>query len=175
MNSVAKTYAVNYFLGYYYVSADHASKLDEFKKTSGDMETVLITQYVRGWLGKNRSFCQDLAKSDAAVRGMKYSDWAKCVYGEGFKKLPPHKSEFTIPALPLKSINLADKEQLLRRKVNNLTLGVQNIVFFKLVENYYYNGKTIELVSDIVAEHLNRLWEPLYASQVAANDFSNWI
>lgn len=173
--NVAKTNATNYPLGYYYVSTDHASKIDKFKMTSGDMETVLITQYVRGWLGKNRNFCTDLAKCDASIREMKFGDWASIVFEEGFRGLPVQKKEFNPPGLPLASVNLAAKEELVRRKVNNLTLGIQNIVFFKLIEHYYYRGKTIDLVSDIVAEHLNRLWEPLYASQVAADDFSNWV
>ncbi len=175
MTAVAKTNATNYPLGYYYVTTDHAKKIDDFKRTSGDMETVLITQYVRGWLGKNRNFCLDLAKTDADSRGMIFSDWAKSVYEEGFKKLPPLKKELNPPSSPLKSIHLTAKEELVRRKINNLTLGVQNLVFFKLIENYYYRGKTIDFVSDIVAEHLDRLWDNLYASQVAANDFNNWI
>ena len=116
MTAVAKTNATNYPLGYYYVTTDHAKKIDDFKRTSGDMETVLITQYVRGWLGKNRNFCLDLAKTDADSRGMIFSDWAKSVYEEGFKKLPPLKKELNPPSSPLKSIHLTAKEELVRRK-----------------------------------------------------------
>lgn len=174
-SAVAKTSATNYPLGYYYVTPDHAKKIDDFKWTSADMETVLVNQFVRGWLGKNRDFCHGLAKSDAVARGMKFSDWARFVYTEGLQELPPYKDEFKLSGLPLQSMNLTIKEHLVRRKVNNLTLGVQNVVFFKLIEHHYYTGKTIDFVSDIVADHLNRLWEPLYASQIAANDFDNWV
>lgn len=173
--SAGKVCAVNHYLGYYYVTADHAAKIDEFRRTSGDMEKVLIAQYVRGWLGKNRDFCLDLGRSDAFARGMQFSDWAEFVYQKSIQELPPPKHEVKLPPSPLANINLPAKEQLVRRKVNNLTLGVQNVVLFKLIDYYYYGDRRIDLVSDIVAEHLNRLWEPLYASQVAANDFSNWI
>lgn len=174
MVTVAETNATNYPLGYYYVTADHSTKINDFKWTSGDKETVLITQFIRGWLGKNRVFCLDLAESDADARGMEFSNWAEFVHGESIRKLPPFKTKFQPPSSPLTSINLVAKEELVRRKVNNITLGVQNLILFKLVEDYYYRGKTIDFVSDIVADHLDRLWEPLYASQVAANNFDNW-
>lgn len=171
----ANVYAVNLPLGYYYVTADHAEKIDEFRRTSGDMEKVLITQYVRGWLGKNRNLCLDLGRSDAAARNMEFGDWAEFIYNKSIHELPPPKHEIKLPPLPLADINLPAKEKLVRRKINNLTLGIQNVVLFKLIEHYYYGGRPIDFVSDIVAEHLNRLWEPLYASQVAANDFNNWV
>lgn len=175
MVAIANTNAIGYFLGYYYVSADHAKKIDDFKRTSADKETVLINQFVRGWLGKNRGFCLDLARFDAAAREMKFGEWAKFVHEKSMRELPLPKQELKLPLSPLAHINLPAKEELVRRKVNNIVLGVQNLVLFKLIEYYFYGGKPIDFVSDIVTEHLDRLWEPLYASQVAADNFDNWV
>lgn len=164
--------ATNYPLGYYYCSPEHAEKIDAFKEAIGDKETVLVTQYTRGWLGRNRDFCLDLAKYDAIAREMTFRDWGKLVFSKDMRALPPAKHSIDLPPFPLTHIKI--HRDAVRRKVNNLTLGIQNLVLFKLIEYYFYGGKTLEFVTDIVADHLDRLWEPLYASQVAADNFDNW-
>lgn len=164
--------ATNYPLGYYYCSPEHSEKIDNFKAVVGDNETTLISQYTRGLIGRNRDLFLDLAKADAEAREMEFKDWGKFVYEKNMQDLPPQNHKLELPPIPLAKMKLP--EDKVRRKLNYVTLGVQNLVLFKLIEHYFYGGKPIDFVSDIVADHLDRLWEALYASQVAADNFENW-
>lgn len=165
--------ATNYTLGYYYCSSEHSDKIDKFRATVGDTETTLISQYTRGLIGRNRDLFLDLAKADAEAREISFQKWGKMVFDSDMRCLPPAKHRISLPPLPLVKTQLT--EEKVRRKLNYITLGTQNLVLFKLIQYYYYGDRAIDFVSDIVADHLDRLWDKLYASQVAANDFNNWV
>ncbi|NJN07563.1 MAG: transposase [Richelia sp. RM1_1_1] len=164
--------ATNYALGYYYCSPEYSEKIDKFKAAIGDTETTLVSQYTRGLIGRNRDLFLDLAKADAEAREIPFKRWGKLVYESDMRSLPPAKHGISLPPLPLVKTQLP--EEKVRRKLNYITLGTQNLVFFKLAQHYFYGDRAIDFVSDIVADHLDRLWEPLYASQVAADNFENW-
>lgn len=165
--------ATNYTLGYYYCSPDHSEKIEKFKAAIGDTETTLISQYVRGLIGRNRDVFLDMARADAKAREMSFKDWGKFVYEKSMQDLPAPKHALKLLPFPLTNIQLP--EDKVRRKLNYITLGAQNLVLFKLAIFYTDNDKGIGFVSKIVTDHLDRLWEPLYASQVAADNFDNWV
>lgn len=159
--------------GYYYVSPEDAERIEAFKKVSFDTETTLIMQYIRGWIGRNRDYYLQLARIDAAAREISFSQLAETVYKEGVEALPPHNREISnIPPSPLRDVALPPN--VIKRKVSPIGLGVQNLVLFR-IGIYYDRGDTVGFVSRIVKEHLDRNWDKLYASQVAAENFENWV
>jgi hypothetical protein len=162
-----------YPLSYYYVSSQDAKRIESFKKLSGDSEKTLITQYVRGWIGRNRDYYLGLARLDAAAREMSFRQWGEIVFREGIEKLPSYKHELKdIPPNPLWGVALGP--DLLRKKLNYITLGTQNLVLLK-VGIYYDRDGAIGFISRIVKEHLDRNWDKLYAPQVEAENFENWV
>lgn len=160
---------------YYYVSPLDAERIDSFKRVSGDTDKALIGQYVRGWIGRNRSYYEQLARLDANARGMVYKEWARKVYYEGIDALPPMKSTLEdVPPSPLRHVILPNVNEMVRRQISYIWLGAQNLVFLK-VGIHYDRDNAINFISRIVKEHLTRNWDALYASQVAAQDFENWV
>ncbi len=165
--------AERYSLAYYYVSPEDAQKIDAFRKVSGDSEKNLVTQYVRGWIGRNREYYQKLAQFDAQNRGISFPEWGKIVVTHGIEGLPPYKYEVkNIPDNPLKDVVLPSN--LIKRNINYILLGRQNLAFLR-VGILYDRDNAIGFVSRIIKEHLARNWDTLYASQVEAEEsFENW-
>jgi hypothetical protein len=164
---------MKYNLGYYYVSPQDAEKMEAFRKLSGDAETTLITQYVRGWIGRNRDYYLQLARTDAAARETSFSHWGETVYKEGIEALPPYKKDIgNIPPNPLRDVALPPN--VIKKQVSPIYLGTQNLVLLK-VGIYYDRDSSVGFVSRIIQEHLDRNWDKLYLPQVLAENFSNWV
>ncbi len=162
-----------YDLNYYYVSLDHAAKITKFQEVTGDSEVGLITQFVRGWIGRNRPYYTDLAKFDASCRGICLSEWGKIVVFEGMDKLPPLINYQAFPnALLLPELDFP-ADSVSRRGLKIIKLSMQNVAFLKLAVYYERVEKAI-LVSKIIKEHLDRNWDTLYEPQVQAEDFTSW-
>jgi hypothetical protein len=158
---------------YYYVSPQDAEKIEAFKKVSFDTETTLITQYIRGWIGRNRDYYLQLARLDATAREISFRQLGEIVYSSGVEALPPYKKDIeNVPSSPLREVVLAPN--VIKRKVSPIGLGVQNLVLLK-IGIYYDREDKVGFVSRIVKEHLDRNWDKLYASQVAAENFENWV
>lgn len=161
-----------YLLAYYYATPQDIERIDAFRELSGDSEKNLITQYVRGWIGRNRDYYSQLARMDASARGMSFREWGETVVKEGIESLPPYKQEIKdIPPNPLRDIALPPSVE--RKPLNYISLGTQNLALLK-VAIHYDRDNAIGFVSRIVKEHLDRNWEKLYAPQVEAENFENW-
>jgi len=159
-------------ISYYYVSPQDSERIEAFREGSGDSEKTLITQYVRGWLGKNRNYYLDLARKDAGAREMSFQEWGEIVVTQGIEVLPSYKQELNnIPPSPLRDVALAPSAE--RKALNYISLGKQNLALLR-VGVHYDRDNAIGFVSRIVKEHLDRNWENLYASQVEAENFENW-
>lgn len=168
VQAVAKRYSI----AYYYVSPEDLECIKAFLALSGDSEKSLITQFVRGWLSKNRDYYLDLASRDSEARQIPFSQWAETVYNEGFDALPNYKQSIgEIPPNPLRDVVLPVNVE--RRQISYITLGVQNYCLFLFAINFDREG-AVRFVSRVVKEHLQRNWEKLYAPQVAAENFQNW-
>lgn len=164
--------AERFTLTYYYVSPQDSKKIEDFKDCSGDSEKTLITQYVRGWLSKNRDYYLNLARMDAEVRGIPFRKWGETVVREGIEALPDYQQEIKdIPPNPLRDIALSP--DAIRKGINYIALGSQNLALLR-VGILYDRDNAIGFVSRIVKEHLARNWDKLYASQVEAENFENW-
>ena len=164
--------AERFTLTYYYVSPQDANRIEAFKDCSGDSEKTLVTQYVRGWLGRNREYYLNLAHIDAESRGIPFRQWGETVVRDGIEALPPYKQEIKhLPPNPLQAVGLSP--DTIRQPINYITLGVQNLALLR-VGIHYDRDNAIGFVSRIVKEHLDRNWESLYAAQVAAENFDNW-
>ena len=85
--------AERFVISYYYVSPQDAEKIDTFRECSGDSEKTLITQYVRGWIGRNREYYLDLAHKDAVAREISFREWGEIAVNQGIEALPPYKQE----------------------------------------------------------------------------------
>ncbi|MBW4628256.1 MAG: transposase [Brasilonema octagenarum HA4186-MV1] len=165
--------AHKYLLAYYYVSPQDAERIDSFRQVSGDSEKTLITQYVRGWIGKNRDYYLNLAKLDAENREISFRQWAEITVNEGVEALPPYKHEIKhVTDNPLRDIVLTP--DVIRRGINYIMLGTLNLALLR-IGIHYDRDNAIGFVSRIVKEHLDRNWERLYASQVVSEDFENWV
>jgi hypothetical protein len=163
-----------YQISYYYVTPENAERIESFRELSGDSEKTLISQYVRGWIGRNRDYYLQLVRIDASAREIPLSEWAETVARDGFEALPAYKHEVkNIPPNPLWDVTLPPDASV-RRQLNYITLGTQNLVLLK-TGIYYDRDGAIGFISRIVKEHLDKNWEKLYASQVAAEDFRNWV
>ncbi|KYC34579.1 transposase [Scytonema hofmannii PCC 7110] len=163
-----------YPLSYYYVSPKNAERIESFRELSGDSEKSLISQYVRGWIGRNRDYYLQLARIDAAAREISFRQWGETVFKDGIEALPDYKQEVTnLPPNPLWDVTLSS-DATVRRQLNYITLGTQNLVLLK-VGIYYDRDGAIGFISRIVKEHLDRNWDKLYAPQVEAENFENWV
>jgi hypothetical protein len=163
-----------YPLSYYYVSPQDGKRIDSFRELSGDSEKALVTQYVRGWIARNRDYYLHLAKTDAAAREISFRQWGEAVFKDGVECLPAYKQEVkNLPSNPLWDISLAP-DATERRALNYITLGTQNLVLLKIAV-YYDRDGAIGFVSRIVKEHLDRNWDKLYAPQIEAENFETWI
>jgi len=157
---------------YYYVTPGDLEKLHSFKTVSGDKETTLVTQFVRGWISRNRDYYLNLARMDAEAREVSFSEWGQIVVEKGgIEELPPPRREIVVPPSPLRDIVLPENTG--QQKLNYIFLGNQNVALVK-VGVYYERVNLINFVSRIVREHMERNWEKLYLPQVEAEDFNNW-
>jgi hypothetical protein len=159
-------------LTYYYISPQDSERIEQFKSCSGDSEKILVTQYVRGWLGRNRDYYLDLARMDAEARGIPFREWGETVVNKGVEALPGYKKEIgDIPPNPLRDIALSP--DVIRKGINYIALGKQNLALLK-VGVLYDRDNAIGFISRIIKEHLTRNWEKLYLPQVEAENFENW-
>jgi hypothetical protein len=164
--------AERFTLTYYYVSPKDAFRIEALKKCMGDSEKMLVTQYIRAWLSRNRDYYLDLARFDAHARGISLSDWGKIITAQGIEFLPAYQKELkAISPSPLRDIVLSPDAR--RKPINYITLGLQNLAFLR-VAIHYDRDNAIGFVSRIIKEHLDRNWEKLYAPQVEADHFDNW-
>jgi hypothetical protein len=161
-----------FVISYYYASPQDTERIDAFRECSGDSEKALITQFVRGWLSKNRDYYLDLARKDAAARNILFPHWGEIVVAQGIEALPPYQQELNnIPPSPLRDVVLPPSVE--RKALNYISLGKQNLALLK-VGVHYDRDNTVGFVSRIVKEHLDRNWEKLYEPQVLAEDFKQW-
>lgn len=167
----ADSVARKFLIAYYYVSPPDWERIEAFRTLSGDSEKNLITQYVRGWIGRNRDYYLDLARRDAVARGIPFQQWGETVVESSIDELPPYQQEISIAPNPLRDIALSPEP--LRRPLNYILLGTQNLALLK-IGIHHDRDNAIGFVSRIVKEHLDRNWDKLYASQVAAENFENW-
>ncbi|MDF5732255.1 MAG: transposase [Rhizonema sp. PD38] len=165
-----------YQLAYYYTTPLDSKRIDDFKLASGDSDKILATQFVRGWLGRNREYYLDLAEFDALSRGITdFSEWAKIIVEQGTESLPPYIREIQdnplISKNPLRDIALPPDVE--KRNINYIELGTQNLALLR-VAIHYDRDSAVSFVSRIIREHFQRNWEKLYMSQVEAEDYKNW-
>ncbi|MDZ8139020.1 MAG: transposase [Nostoc sp. DedQUE04] len=173
MDEQESSMAHKYLLSYYYVSPQDAERIDTFREVSGDTEKTLVTQYVRGWIGRHRDYYQQLAKFDALHREISFRQWAEIVVLQGVEALPPYKHEVKdIPDNPLKDVVLSP--DVVRRGLNYIMLGTQNLAFLR-IGIHYDRDNAVGFVSRIVREQFDRNWDKLYLPQVEAENFENWI
>ena len=159
-------------LAYYYATPQDTERIAAFRKLSGDSEKSLITQFVRGWIGRNRDYYLELARNDAIARGISFREWGETVVTKGVEALPPYQQEIKeFPPNPLREVVLTP--DAIRNPINYISLGTQNMAFLR-VAILYDRDSSINFVSRIVREHLSRNWDKLYAPQVEAEDFENW-
>lgn len=167
--------AYRFSLSRYYVTPEHDKKLEDFSSASGDSRQTLIMQYVRGWIGRNRSYYKHLAVLDLQKREMPPDVWVQIVLDEGFKELPPYKAQILedeVPKNPLAHIVLPD--EMLDKQSNYFPLTRQN--YLLLLTAIHFDGSSAtRFISKIIYEHLDRNWNALYASQVAAETSNNWL
>lgn len=157
---------------YYYVAPQDLKRIEVFKACAGDSEKTLITQYVRGWISRNRDYYLNLARMDAEARGVSFKLWGETVVASGIEELPSYCKEIkNIPPSPLNSVALSPDS--IRKGVNYIVLGKQNLALLR-VGIHYDRDNALGFVSRIVKEHLDRNWEKLYEPQVQAENFENW-
>jgi hypothetical protein len=163
--------AQKFLIAYYYASPHDWERIEAFRALSGDSEKNLITQYVRGWLGKNRDYYLELAQRDAIARNLSFRAWGETVVRFGVDELPPYQEEISIPLNPLRDVTLSS--DTIRRPLNYILLGTQNLALLR-IGIHHDRDTAIGFVSRIVKEHLDRNWDRLYAPQVEAEDFETW-
>lgn len=176
---------------YYYISEADLARIEAFRVASGDKEKVLLNQYVRGWLGRNRDRLMRLAVADCDHRNatmteseretlpensegervLSFSQWGRIVVGKGYKALPGQPLPQPLEPEPLMLNRVALPKT--KRNVNSITLSQQNLALLR-VAVFYAGCSLVEYLSRVVAEHLSRNWDKLYASQVEADDISTW-
>lgn len=168
--------AYRFPMTYYYINPENHERLTAFREASGDSEKTLITQYVRGWLGRNRRYYTDLAKMDIGKREIDEDKWVQTIVEEGVEALPPHKQAISasdIPTNPLAHIILP-ANNMVQRWLNYIELGKQNIALLRIAI-LYDGGSVTKFISRIVQEHIDRNWDNLYADQVAAEHSNDWL
>lgn len=167
--------AYQFSLSRYYITPDHDEKLEAFSNASGDSRQMLIMQYTRGWLGRNRSYYTQLAVLDLQKREIAPSLWANLVLEQGFKGLPPYTSpilEHEIPKDPLAHIVLPD--DVIEKQSNYFLLTRQNYLLLRTAIHFDGSSAT-KFISKIIHEQLCRNWDSLYASQVDAETNDDWL
>lgn len=166
--------AQQFALGYYYVSPEDDEKMTTFGEVSGDSLNTLVTQYIRGWIGRKRDYYLNLAKLDAQARELTSEQWVDIMLGEGTKGLPPYKHKITVEGNPLRDVALLPVEEMVKRQLNYIVLAEQNICLLRIAV-LYDGDSAVRYVSRIVKEHLARNWETLYLPQVQANKTKVWF
>jgi hypothetical protein len=167
--------AIKFNLSYYYITEENDSKLLQFSEASSDTRQTLIMQYVRGWIGRNRTYYTNLARLDCAKRKMNYTDWTKIVVDEGFSGLPSYQTsiaEGEIPTNPLAHIVLPS--EILNKSINYIFLSRQNYILLRTAI-YYDGGKISAYISRIIQEHIQRNWDALYLPQIQAEHSDDWL
>ncbi|MBN3871648.1 transposase [Nostoc sp. JL33] len=174
MDEQENSMAHKFFLSYYYVSPQDAERIDTFRQVSGDTEKTLITQFVRGELGRNRDSYLKLARFDAQMREIPFREWGEIVVLQGMEALPPYRHELRdIPETPLKDVVLPPNTELIRRGINHIMLGTLNLALYR-VAVHYDRDNAIGVTSKIVRKHFDQNWDKLYLPQVKAESFENW-
>ena len=168
--------AQDFPISYYYLTPEDYEKVQLFCKVSGDKESALINQYVRGFIGRNRNYFLELAKFDAKSRGLSSEQWVDIVLSGGMKGMPPYQGEIItkdIPGNPLSPITVPESGRV-KRSLNYITLAAQNIAFLHL--GIYYDHDSIAgYVSRIARKHLDDNWSNLYQGQVEAAQSKVWF
>ncbi|MBN3993850.1 MAG: transposase [Nostoc sp. NMS2] len=168
--------AQEFSISYYYLTPEDSEKVQIFCKVSGDKESTLINQYVRGFIGRNRAYFLELAKFDATSRGLTSEQWVDIVLAEGMRGMPEYQNIVKtedIPKNPLAYIP-APVESKVRRSLNYITLAAQNIAFLHL-GIYYDRDSQAGYISRIAREHIDRNWDDLYLRQVEAAQSKVWF
>jgi hypothetical protein len=166
-------------IAYIYLSPLDADRMTSFRLVSGDSEKTLVTQYVRGWIARNRDYYLELAREDASVRGMEFSKWGQVVVAKGMKGLPEISNTSTCTPVQEKMSSrnplatIPNPHDSIRKSLNYIELGTQNIALLRCAI-FYDNNSAIDFVSRVVREHLQRNWNNLYESQIRAENFDNW-
>jgi hypothetical protein len=162
-------------LGYYYVSPDDDEKMITFGEVSGDSLNTLVTQYIRGWIGRKRDYYLNLAKMDAQARVLTSEQWVDIMLSEGSKGLPPYETPIIrVEGNPLRDVALLPVDEMVKRQLNYIVLAEQNICLLR-VAVLYDGDSLVRYVSRIIKEHLQRNWETLYLPQVQANQTKIWF
>ena len=172
VDNLIKPVAHDYTIAYIYISPLNKERLTSFKGVAGDSFKTLITQYVRGWIGRNRDYYIALARMDAESRSISLSQWGETVVRKGIEALPEYTKDIKeIPSTPLHKVEL--EPESVRFPINYIKLGTQNLAFLRV--GIHYDGRNpTDYISRIVKEHLDRNWEKLYQPQVDAENFENW-
>lgn len=169
--------AQDFSISYYYLTPEDYEKVQIFCKISGDKESGLINQYVRGFIGRHRSYFLELAKFDAGARGLNSERWVDIILSDGMKGMPPYQSEIKsedIPKNPLAHIAAPAGDDRVKRVLNYISLAAQNAAFLQL--GIYYDHDSIAgYISRIAREHLVRNWDALYLRQVEAAQSKVWF
>lgn len=167
--------AIKFNLSYYKITEENDQRLNQFSQASGDTRQTLIMQYVRGWIGRNRTYYTNLAKLDCAKRGMNHSDWADRVIETGFDGLPNYQAPIEdgeIPSNPLAHIVLPPQTE--SKSINYIFLSRQNYILLRTAI-YYDGGSITNYISRIIDEHLQRNWNALYLPQIQAEHSDDWL
>ncbi|MEA5554400.1 transposase [Anabaena cylindrica UHCC 0172] len=165
--------AQQYAITYYYVTPEDDEKMTTFGDVSGDSLKTLVTQYIRGWIGRNRDYYLDLAKRDAQARELSSEQWVEIMLNQGVEGLPDYQHPIEVPDSPLKNIVLPTSG-LLKHQLNYILLTEQNLALLR-IGIFYDRDSAIGFVSRIIREQLQRNWEKLYLPQVEANQTKVWF
>jgi hypothetical protein len=166
--------AQQFAVTYYYVTPEDDEKMTTFGEVSGDSLKNLVTQYVRGWIGRNRDYYLDLAKRDADARELSSEQWVDIMLDQGIEGLPAYKHPIEVPENPLKNIVLPSSSDLVKRQVNYILLTEQNLALLR-IGIFYDRDSAVGFISRIIREQLQRNWEKLYLPQVEASKSKKWF
>ena len=166
--------AQQYAIAYYYVTPEDDERMSTFGDVSGDSLEILVTQYIRGWIGRNRDYYLDLAKRDAKARELSSSEWVEIMLSQGIEGLPDYKHPVETLDNPLRDIVLPPTANLVKRQLNYILLSEQNLALLR-IGIFYDRDSAIGFVSRIIKEQLQRNWEKLYLPQVEASKSKIWF
>lgn len=171
-NRFRRLMAIRLSVSYYYVTPEDLDKLMAFKEVSGDTEKILVTQFIRGWIGRNRDYYMALARTDAMARGLTLKGWGEVILDGGISALPDYREQLKeIPPDPLAHITLPRTAQ--KSSLNYILLGKQNVALLR-IGAHHARDTLIGFISRIVHEQLQRNWDKLYAPQVEMDNLDNW-
>ena len=165
--------AQQFAVTYYYVTPEDNEKMTTFGEISGDSLKTLVTQFVRGWIGRNRDYYLDLAKRDADARELSSEQWVDIMLSQGVDGLPDYKHQIEIPVSPLKDIVLPSAD-LVKRQINYILLTDQNLALLR-IGIFYDRDSAVGFISRIIREQLQRNWDKLYLPQVEASQSKKWF